>query len=78
MALEVEKHTYQEHLAELQGQIGKYVLIQSDQIVDVYAAYEDALKAGYERFGLGGFMVRRIETPETVHSFTRDIDPCHT
>lgn len=78
MKLEQETKAYWAHVDELQGHLGKYVLIHGSDVVDILAAYEDALKQGYERFGLDNFMVRKIESPETVHHFTRDIDPCHT
>jgi hypothetical protein len=78
MALEQENKTYAARLDELLPHVGKFVLIHDDEVVDVYAAYEDALKAGYGRFGLGGFMVRRIEQPETSHYLTRDIEDCPT
>lgn len=77
MALEREQQTYEEHLNDLLPQIGKFVLIRGTEVVDVYAAYEDALKAGYERFGTSGFMVKKIEAQATVHYFSRDIESCH-
>ena len=54
MALEKELETYRSHLPELKGENeGRFVLIRGDQVIDVFSSYDDALKAGYTKFGLG-------------------------
>ncbi len=76
MALEKELATYQRELAELLAHEGKYVLIRGDDVIETWDTYDDALKAGYQKFGLEPFMVKRIEWAETVQNFSRDIPIC--
>jgi hypothetical protein len=77
MAFEKELQTYHDHLPELLANEGKFVLIQGETVVpEAYATYEDALTAGYERFGLEPFFLRRIQRHEPVHYFNRDLKPC--
>lgn len=65
MALEREMETYRKRLPELKGENeGRFVLIQGDRVVDTFASYEDALKVGYEKFGLDPFLVKKIEAVE--------------
>ena len=67
MALEKELETYQNRLAELKAQEGKFVLIQGDKIVDTYNTYEDAVKVGYTTFGVSmPFLVKQIRALEQV------------
>jgi hypothetical protein len=75
MALETELATYNAKLPELKGHEGMYVLIQGDKVVDFYTAYEDAIKAGYEKFQLRPFLVKRISAIETVQHVTRSVLP---
>ena len=77
MALEKELATYQNKLEELIPQEGKFVLIHGDEIAGTWDTYEDALKAGYEKFGLKPILVKRIQWAETVQNFTRDVPLCH-
>jgi hypothetical protein len=79
MALEKELETYNARLPELKAQEGKYVLIHGDQIVDTYSSYEDAMKEGYTKFGLGSpFLVKQIRSLEQVQFISRLVVPCHT
>jgi hypothetical protein len=78
MSLQVEIATYEKHLAELLKDEGKYVLICADEIAGTFEAYADALKAGYEKYGLKPFLVKRIQAVQQVHFFTRSLEPCHT
>ena len=75
MALEKELATYKAKLPDLKEHQGKYVLIHGDAVVDFYAAYEDAIKAGYEKFKLEPFLVKQVSATETVQYFTRHIIP---
>lgn len=75
MALEKELATYKDRLSEMKEHEGKFVLIHGDEIVDYFAAYEDAIKAGYQRFNLEPFMVRQINAVEQVLHVTRHILP---
>lgn len=75
MALEKEIATYEANLETLKVQEGKFVLINGDQIVDVFASYEDAIKEGYQKFGLTPFLVRQIRAIQNVHFITRFVEP---
>lgn len=56
---------YRELPRLLKDSEGKYVLIKGDS-VDVFAAYEDALKAGYDRYKLDSFLVKHVESNDVV------------
>lgn len=75
MQLERELATYKENLPGLLQHEGKYVLIQGEHVVDVFATYQDALRQGYRQFGLDPFMVKQILSTERVHFLTRAIEP---
>ena len=77
MTLEHEFRVYESHLIELLGPAGenegKYTAIKADIIIGPFGDYESALEAAYDRFGIGGFLVKKIERVETVLEFTRDL-----
>ncbi|MGA3333413.1 MAG: hypothetical protein ABSC62_04520 [Terracidiphilus sp.] len=75
MALEKEIATYNAKLAELKQHEGKYVLIQGEAVIDLFASYDDALKEGYKQFGLTPFLVKQIHAVEPIYYFTRPITP---
>lgn len=75
MALETELATYKAKLEELKAYAGKYVLIHGNDVIDTYSAYDDALKEGYERFGLDPFLVKRIDAIEQAHFISRFVLP---
>jgi len=77
MALEREHATYKEKLAELvaNNNEGKFVLIHGNDVIDVFGTYEDAIREGYVKFGLGSFLVKQIQNIEQVHFISRLI-PC--
>ena len=74
-SLERELSTYQRELPVLRAQTGKHVLVRQDDVVGVFDTYNDALKAGYERFKLEPFLVKKIEAVEQILHFTRAIEP---
>ncbi len=77
--LEKELQTYKDNLSEFKDKEGKFVLIHGEKVVAFYGTYEDAVKAGYEKFGLKPFLVRQIHAIEKVQVVTRLLDaPCHT
>ncbi|HZF12840.1 MAG TPA: hypothetical protein VFE33_28970 [Thermoanaerobaculia bacterium] len=77
MALEQELETYRNHLQTLKAEHeGKYVLIHGDQVVDVFSSYDDAIKAGYSKFGLNPFLVKQIHAIEQAQFVSRFVDPC--
>jgi hypothetical protein len=75
MALETELATYKLKLPELKDKEGKFVLIHGTDIVDFFSAYDDAIKAGYAKFGLEPFLVKQIQTMEQVQFISRFVDP---
>lgn len=75
MALEKELETYRASSSTLNQHTGKFVLIHGDRIVDYFAAYEDAIKAGYQQFQLQPFLVKQINVVEVVQQITRHILP---
>ncbi len=78
MALEQENETYNNELAVLLGNEGKFVLIKGDEVVGIFDTYEAALTAGYGRFGLDSFLVRQIQQIQQIQFISRFIDPCRT
>lgn len=76
MALEKELETYKAKLSELQADEGKFVLIHGEDVVDVFSSYEDAIKRGYQDFGLEPFLVKQIQAVERVQFVTRLVEPC--
>jgi hypothetical protein len=76
MALEKELAVFQQKLPEFTAdRSGQWVLIHADDVVDFFASYEDAIKAGYTRFGLDSFLVKQIQALEQVQFVTRSIEP---
>lgn len=74
MSLEKELETYQNKLSELVADEGKFVLIQGDTVVDTYTSYDDAVKAGYGKFGIDTpFFVKQIKSVEQIHFVSRFI-----
>lgn len=69
-----ELETFNRRLPELLAQHqGKYALIKGTD-VEIRASYEDALAAGYKRFGLKvGFLVKPIIAAERA-TFSRDLN----
>jgi hypothetical protein len=65
-----EINTYMRAAPQLlrEGNDGKYVLINGDQLFGIWDTFGDALQAGYDRFGLDGpFMAQRISSREYEH-----------
>ena len=52
MALEKEQETFRRKLPELLASDGKFAHVHGPELVDTFASYEDALRAGYRAFGL--------------------------
>ena len=66
-----EVATLQRHQAEISKKVGKFVLIQGDSVVDYFRSYGDALHEGYDRFGLGSFLVRPVKQRDTAIRMAR-------
>ena len=73
-----ELEAYERHKDALLAQgAGKFVLIHRRDVIGTWDTYEDALKAGYDRYGVAEpFMVKCIEGLEGVQFFSRDVNPC--
>ena len=59
MSLEPEVATYNRLLPTLMNDLGRFVLIKEDQL-DKYDTYQDALQAGYLKYGLKRFLVKQV------------------
>jgi hypothetical protein len=60
--LEEERQFYAENLATWLPQYpGKYVLVKGRQLVGAFDTNDEALAEGARRFGLGPFLVRRVQ-----------------
>ena len=78
MALERELATYRANLSTFLDHEGEFVVIQGEEVAGFWQTYEDALKAAYERYGLGGFMVKQVFAVEPVHFFSGELPRCRT
>ena len=78
MALEKELATYEANVGQWADHTGKFVLIRGEEVVDFFAAYEDAIKAGYQKFGLDPFLVKQINAVGAVQYITRHVMPHST
>jgi hypothetical protein len=74
VAFEHELQVYRAHLEELLGpgdvHEGKYTAIKGDVVAGVYPTLDDALRAGYDRFGLDEWLCKKIERVETIYFFS--------
>lgn len=60
-AFENDVSAYLQELPKLLGTAeGKFVLIGQAQLEGIHDSEEQAMREGYSRFGLGGFLVQRI------------------
>jgi len=73
-----ELETYEEHLLELLAHEGSYVVVHGTSISGPHDRYEDALREGYDRYGVVPFLVKQIHRPEAepIHYFSRDLPQC--
>lgn len=53
----------------LERDSGKFVILASGKLVDVYDTYEDALTAAYTKFGRDPFFVQRVAPLEERNDF---------
>jgi hypothetical protein len=78
MFLDRELKTYGRELNQLLVHEGKFALVHGEEVSDVFDTFEDAVRAGYQRFGLDPFMVKQIHAIEQVQYFSSRVTPCHT
>jgi hypothetical protein len=77
VALEREMETFNRKLPELKAENeGRFALVHQDEVVDIFSSYDDAIKAGYAKFGLTPFMVKQIHAVEQAQFISRFVDPC--
>ena len=69
--IEQALETYEKSYAEIIRNLGKYVLIKGNSIVEYFASYRDAVRAGYERFGITDFLVKRVQQEDEPISVMR-------
>ena len=73
--LAAEMATYRKNLPDWKEQEGRFVVIQGAVVAGFFDGYEEALTAGYERFGVSRFLVKEVLQQEKVHVITRLIAP---
>lgn len=79
MTLDHEMEIFQRELPNLlrtESNRDKFVLIHGDKVDSVWDTVEEALDAGYERFGLEVFLVKKITEHEKPVYFSRNLTRC--
>jgi hypothetical protein len=72
--LRQELETFDAHRAELLGRApGKYALVHTDQVVDVFDTEADAIREGYRRFGNVPFLVKKIAPVDIPERFASNL-----
>jgi hypothetical protein len=46
--------------------VGKFVLISGDDKINYFNTYRDAVNQGYQKYGLGNFLVRNIKERDPI------------
>ncbi len=68
MSLKREQSLYEASLSRwLSDHEGEYVLIKGDEVHGFYDSRDDALTAGYTRFGIGPLFVKQVSLSEPVY-----------
>ena len=81
MALDNEFAAYTEKLRDrnwANEHEGKFVLIKGAEVIQFFDSYGDALRSGYEKFGLEPFLVKQVRSFEQARFISRLFDPCPT
>lgn len=73
LVFDAELKTYRKHRQELLDSRGEFVLIRGEDVAGAFDTYEDALEAGYAKYGLEPFLVKKILPAEPIQYFTRDV-----
>ena len=74
-----ERITYQRLKADLLAHAeGKYVVIVGDEVEGPLETFDDALRAGYRRFGLGPLYVKHVTTVDPLVEIAHEITPCRS
>jgi hypothetical protein len=75
MALEAELETFERRLPELLANEGKFALVRGEEI-SIWPDADSAIDAGYERYGLDQFLVKKIAEHEVPRYFSRRVTRC--
>ena len=75
MALEQETAAFSRALPELLADqnAGRFALVHAEHVDSVWDSVDEALEAGYERFGLDPFMVKEIVEREQPIYCSRNV-----
>lgn len=76
MALEQELNAFRRELPALlsdPARRGTFVLVHGDAVAGCYPTFDDALAAGYDRFGLSPFLVKEVTDREEPRYFSRNL-----
>lgn len=79
MIFEQELDTFRRKLPDLlqdPNKSGLFVLIHGDVVDSFWPSQEEGLQAGYERFGLDPFLIKRVVEREEPEFFSRRVRPC--
>lgn len=67
-SLRREQAVYRAHLRRWLGEHeGEYVLIKGDEVMGFFATRDEALAAGYARFGVVPLFVKQVAAAEPIH-----------
>lgn len=76
MALEKELETFRRELPALLAdpvRRGTFALVHGESVADCFPTFDEALAAGYERFGLSPFLVKEVTDHEEPRYFSRNL-----
>ncbi|MCI0638902.1 MAG: hypothetical protein L0Y72_19890 [Gemmataceae bacterium] len=79
MAVDKEMRAFRNALPKLlrnKKNIGRFALVSKDGVVGVWKTMEEALKQGYEHFGLGSFIVQEVVKNEIPKYCSRNVVTC--
>lgn len=79
MDLQRELDTFRRELPAMladPAKSGRFVLIHNEVVDSFWPSLDEALAAGYDRFGLDPFLVKRVIERETPMFLTRRVNPC--
>ena len=67
-SLSREQAVYEANLSRwLSDHEGEYVLIKGDKVDGFHESRDEALTAGYSRFGIGPLFVKQVSPSEPIH-----------
>ncbi|MCI0462493.1 MAG: hypothetical protein L0Z62_36545 [Gemmataceae bacterium] len=72
--------TFRRELPRLlaEGHEGKWTLVKGEALAGLYPTRDEAVLAGYEKFGLEQFMIQQILTEAPLLLLPWYFRPCHT